>query len=366
MTRSDSELAVERANALYSECRFTEAVAVLDAALARDPDYWNAWAMKSIVHAQVGQYDAALQAAERAFALESTSGRGWAVRARALRAVGRSKEALAAVERAIALAPSLSGAHAIKASLLEDQRDYWGALECMEKALEGEPDDAGLIGHKGQILARLGDVAGAMAAFEEAHRLPSLRTRDQVAVWMREGTAFERLRRWTEAAEAYEQALAVAPAYLEALEALVRVEGHIGDWQATLEAVIAAQRAAPNEVGLWYQEARVLRMLRAGGCPADSRSACSRSSRASRRAGAAGIRAGEPEALPGGAGRLHARPRGAANRWVESARQDACPLHAAPLARGMGRVQAGSRGTCDDAGEHIIVASGVASSGINE
>ena len=178
-----------RASALYlkdtGEAALREAVALLDAAVARDPNYANAFRLKA-----------------RALELLATSYEKSAVKMSQTLA-----QAELAARRAIALAPRLGSAYAELALIEQDRFDYVRALESMDRALALSPDDPLVLPSAMYITRYLGDPGNALPLADRLVRLDPL----EAVSYTRRADVLIALRRFPEAIQSARQSLQLAP-----------------------------------------------------------------------------------------------------------------------------------------------------------
>jgi serine/threonine-protein kinase len=178
-----------RASALYSndtgEKALREAVGLLDAAVARDPNYANAYRLKA-----------------RALELFATSyGTSAADVSRTL------TQAEEAAKRAIAIAPKLGPAYAELALIEQDRFNYASALQLMERALALSPDDPLVLPSAMYITRYLGDPQNALPLADRLVELDPL----QPVTYTRRADVLMALRRYPDAIVSARKSLQLAP-----------------------------------------------------------------------------------------------------------------------------------------------------------
>jgi len=107
----ESEHAHERCELLIETGRHAEALSLLHAQLAGDPDDAYAWMLVARAHLGLAQYDRALEAAGAVVRDSPNAVWGHLLASGALSGLGRDQEALAAARRCVELAPHLPAAH---------------------------------------------------------------------------------------------------------------------------------------------------------------------------------------------------------------------------------------------------------------
>jgi TolB-like protein len=178
-----------RASALYSndtgETALRGALALLDAATARDPKYANAYRLKA-----------------RALELLATSyEKSAADMSRTL------TQAESAARRAIALAPRLGSAYAELALIEQDRFNYADALRYMNRALALSPDDPLVLPSAMYITRYLGDPRKALVLADRLVQLDPL----EPPTYTRRADVLMALRRYPEAIESARRSLQLAP-----------------------------------------------------------------------------------------------------------------------------------------------------------
>jgi serine/threonine-protein kinase len=152
----------------------------------------------------------------------------------------------AAIQTAFRLRPDAGEAHLARADhLYRGYLDYSGALAELEIARRSLPNDVQLLELRGYIQRRLGHWDEFMRDFEHAINLDPA----NLSIQQQIGATYVFLRRYPEAASAYDRALAIVPDDLETRVARAHVEF---DWKADtrpLHELIDSVRATnPNAV----------------------------------------------------------------------------------------------------------------------
>ncbi|MEU6822433.1 tetratricopeptide repeat protein [Streptomyces atriruber] len=112
--------AVERADGLIELKRYDEAEALLGQRLAEDPEDIRAWTKLALCHVRAEQHEKALEATDRALALDPEDVGGLIMRAHALRGIGgtRWQESEGVLREAIRLAPEYWYSYALLADVV--------------------------------------------------------------------------------------------------------------------------------------------------------------------------------------------------------------------------------------------------------
>ena len=162
---------------------------------------------------------------------------------------GRVEEARSCFDAAITHAPAFSDARAAVARLARDRNDFEGARAVVEAGLRLDPRSVVLWRVRGEIELAAHDAAAAQEAFEQALALAPADAEAHYNV----GVALQKQSRHNDAARAYQRALAFDPEFVDAhfnLGVVFRETGHpaaaIGAYRAVLE-------RDPRRVGAYSQ-----------------------------------------------------------------------------------------------------------------
>lgn len=155
----------------------------------------------------------AIQAYDRAIALQGNYVDPYFNRGNALLRLGRTAEALASFEKAIALAPSLAVAHYNRATVLEGLGRIADAMDGYRTVLQLEPNNAQAQFNLGCLYERLKAYEEALACMDQTIAIaPQL-----AQAHNNRGNALLKLNRRAEALDSFNQALALQPDFSEAL-----------------------------------------------------------------------------------------------------------------------------------------------------
>ncbi|MBV8143689.1 MAG: tetratricopeptide repeat protein, partial [Gammaproteobacteria bacterium] len=149
----------------------------------------------------------ALQACNRALALDASLAGGYRTRAAAFTALGHREQALANAGQALRLARDDPGAHADLGVALEAVGREREALECFERAIALDPNLAAAHHNRAMLLARRGEPERALLSFDRALALQP----QHAALHANRGNALQELGLLAEAEQAYSLALAIEP-----------------------------------------------------------------------------------------------------------------------------------------------------------
>jgi tetratricopeptide (TPR) repeat protein len=220
--------------------------------------------------ARSGAMDAAIVAQREAIRLEPRQAGLYQQLGQFRLSAGYQAEALAAFYHALMLDPE---SHESRCGLGETYlaiRDWTAALTSFQTGLHLRPDDGALLFGRAKALAALGRAEDAAQAFrmtlaieprhvEACHELATLldllgKPGDAASAWCCLGSALANNGRFSDAAEAYRQALERDPRYLRALVLLASTQREMGDASSAVahfeRAIALAPEYGPAHVGL--------------------------------------------------------------------------------------------------------------------
>lgn len=208
--------------ALQRQGRLTEAAAMFEQVLAREPRNADALHLLGVTLGQLGRPQEAVRLIAAAVEVRPSNPYMRANLGNALGSIGRHAEAASAYERAAALKPDLLAAHR----------------------------------GRGHALLSVGRAEDALASFERALQLaPGAPTHNDV------GVALDRLGRISEAIEHFRSAVARDPRHVEALQNLGVAELSQGRYQDALTSLNRALTLQPRHAATLANRANVLRAL---------------------------------------------------------------------------------------------------------
>ncbi len=214
--------------------QYREALDLHNRAIELGPDDPEAHNARGVALSRLGRCAAALASFARALSLRPDYVEAFFNNADALATMGRHEEALDSYDRGLAIDPSHLEALHGRSMMLATLDRLEGALEGYDRLIAIAPNRSKALIGKGVLLSRLERYDEALACYDLALELsPDLdeaRTRRAGAVdavnrlgvaeaqFLR-GRALGAIRRWTEALEAFDKAIAVRPDYPEAWNA---------------------------------------------------------------------------------------------------------------------------------------------------
>lgn len=200
-------------------------IALLEEAIAIYPGYVKALVAMDEVCYEIEDFERGRRATQKLSEIEPRNARYKFDHAVNLWKVGNLDEAVEFLRGAIGLSPEKAIYWRGLGVVLRAKKDYGEAAKAYGRACEITPDDETSWFWLGECLSGVGNREGAVRAYRNAVRLKS----DAAAMWNNLAVELGRLERWSESAEAFEQALKISPQnaqYKRALEsALQRVKG---------------------------------------------------------------------------------------------------------------------------------------------
>jgi tetratricopeptide (TPR) repeat protein len=233
--------------------RYEEALSACDRAIALDPNYFEAWYYKALALDDLDRFEEALISHERAIKLNPDSIDCKIGKAILLRRTGRYEEALTACQTVIELAPRDPSTWIICGRTLSDLGRDTKALIAFEQSIEIDPTYILAWNDKGDALIRLGRYAEALIAFDRAIQLGSKFENS----WNNKGYALNELDRHEEALAAYERAIQINPKYITALNNKGWTLNHFGRHEEALAALNQAIEIKPTDERAWLHRGRV-------------------------------------------------------------------------------------------------------------
>ena len=252
-----SSLHKEKGDILAADKNYNAAVAAYDAALAINPDYYQALSSKGHGLSDLGRFEEAIAAYDTALALNPDDDETFNNKGYALSKLGRYEEVIAAHDAALAINPddhySLYG----KGHALSQLGHYEEAIAAYDAALALNLDDHHTLYGKGYALSRLGRYDEAIAAYDTALALNP----DDHQVLIHKGHALGILGRYEEAITAYEAVLAINPNNQDALYCKGLALEHLGCYEESIASYNATLAIKPDTLKALTNKGNVLRKL---------------------------------------------------------------------------------------------------------
>lgn len=197
--------------ALHQAGRLDEARQRYEAALAIDPNHFDALHMLGVSCIQTGQRERAVELIRRAVRVNPAVAAAHGNLANVLNGLRRFDEALACCDRAIALNPQFAEAHGNRGQALNELGRYQEALASYERVVALKPTAQAFF-NQATLLREVGRQDAALESFDRALALKS----DHAEAHRGRGVILSELGRAEEALESLDRALGLRPDYAEA------------------------------------------------------------------------------------------------------------------------------------------------------
>ncbi|MWK38547.1 tetratricopeptide repeat protein [Actinomadura sp. J1-007] len=239
------------------------------------------WQVKGLAHVDLGQYDDAVVAQDKAIELNPDEYSAWVCKGAALEKLSRSSEALACYDRAVELAPDEAYGWRGRASALLRLRRYKDGLVACERAAAIAPNDEEVLYFWAVTLRKLGRQDEALGIVERllavsprysqgwiekanllcvtgradeaiicADRAAEIAPDDPVVLNNR-GITLEKLRRFDEALACYDRVLRNEPDNGVSWHRRGAVLRELGRFEEALDGFARATDLAPREADVW-------------------------------------------------------------------------------------------------------------------
>jgi predicted O-linked N-acetylglucosamine transferase (SPINDLY family) len=177
----------------------------------------------------LGRFEEALAGNDSMLAIEPANAAIWNGRGIILNALGRPPDALEAFERAVALRPNFSDALRNRGRVLRKLRRLEAALTSYGRAIALEPGNAVTWNERGALLGEMNRLGEALAAYDKAI---ALKPDYADALVHRAALAWNRMgRRFDNATQDLERALALDPKHAYAQGELLHIRMQAADWR---------------------------------------------------------------------------------------------------------------------------------------
>ncbi len=197
---------------MHRQGRLAEARMIYESILASDPASFDALNLLGALALQTGAFLEAETLIGRALISIPTVTVAHINRGRALMALQRSEEALQAFDKAVALEANRPEAHFNRANALQLLKRPAEALASYDQALALKPDHGLALNNRGTVLLILARPAEALASYDAALALDP----KQAELHYNRGNALHALHRLDDAVASYDQAVALKPDYAQA------------------------------------------------------------------------------------------------------------------------------------------------------
>lgn len=241
-----ANLWTQRSGILIKIGKFSEAIAAANLALKIEDQHSLASTYQCVAYSQLGHTDFALDACAQALRIDGNWGRenpamAWFHRGNIFRTAQQYERAVIAYDRMLLLEPndSLALTYRCDSQIVLGQYDL--ALQSCQQALTGngrwENQGPALAWtHQGRAQTLLGQYEAAIAAYDKAIALDP----ENALTWASQGDLFASLHRDSDGLLSFQQAIALAENYAQALLGQCTILNRLGDYATALTACDAA------------------------------------------------------------------------------------------------------------------------------
>ncbi len=168
----DALEALQRANGLAGQGDFAGALTATDEAISLQPDYFEAFMLRNLIHRLTGNFDEAIRAADQAIAINPTAPNGYLTRAVTYLEMKEYGKALADVEESLKTTPNNAQAFVVAGQVHAKQKNWQQMADAYSKAIDNAGTAPGTVGdslmQRGIALYHLGEYDVAKLDFEQA------------------------------------------------------------------------------------------------------------------------------------------------------------------------------------------------------
>ncbi len=254
----DAEALIQKGLELFNLGHYDEALRAFERAVQLQPDNADAWHSKGMALFKFGRHDEALQAFEKAVQLQPGYAEAWDAKGLMLRMLGRDTEALQAYERMIQLDSDCAEGWNGKANTLYGLGRSDEALQAFKKAIQLRPDDSDSWHNMSAAFADLGRYDEALKCSEKAIQLKP----DYAEAWKDKGWWLHHLGRYDDALHAYKRAIQLRPDYILAWGLNGVTLQNLGRFAEALQAFEKATQLDPDNAVAWYSLAQCHALLK--------------------------------------------------------------------------------------------------------
>ncbi len=243
---------------LQAAKRPDDALACFESLLAREPQAADIWNERGALLSDLKRLEQAVESYDRAVAVRPDFAEAWYNRGNALRDLGREEEALESFDRAIATKSNFIQAMNNRGSTLHALKRHAEAVESFDRLLAVEPRIAESWNNRGISLAALNRRDEALASYQRAVALDAMMAK----AWDNQGSVLRDMGRPLEALAAHDKALAIDPGLADAWFNRGNV---LRDQRRLDEALASYDRAlaiAPGNPHAWTNRGVVLREMK--------------------------------------------------------------------------------------------------------
>ena len=195
--------------ALQELGQFEEAVQAFDRAIQLNPDNAEAHSNRGVALQRQGRLEEAVQSIDRAIQLNPDYAEAYSNRGVALQELGQLNEAVVCYERAIQLKPDYANTHCNRGAALKELGQLKQAVEGYDRAIQLKPDYAEAYSNRGAALQELGQLKEAVVSCDRAIQLNP----DYAQAYSNRGVALQELGQLKEAVVSCDKAIQLNPDY---------------------------------------------------------------------------------------------------------------------------------------------------------
>lgn len=192
----------ERANELYENGQYEEAIQSYDKAIKAEPNLSEGYTNKCLALSKIGNYEEALKACDKGIELDPKSNVAYNNKGLVLFQMGKYEDAIDAFDKSIKLDSKDAVSYFNKASALAEIEKYEEAIKAYNKAIELAPKSSEYYSDKAFALYNLQKYEEALYAYDKAIELDNTNS----VLYQSKARILEYLERENEAREAYEMA----------------------------------------------------------------------------------------------------------------------------------------------------------------
>ncbi len=264
---SESHLAwLERADELFQQNRFADALPWYDKVVQIQPDAVTAWFKLALAQENLGNPEAAVVAYDRVLQLQPDDYLAWLKRGNALEQLGRMDGAVAAYEEVLRIQPDNYWVWNDLGQVQERLNQLDVAIAAYNRAIQLKPDFQLALENRKRLLIALKRVETlyTLHHYEETVAACDQAIQDNpqdVDAWLMRGMALENLRRMPEAAMAYNRVVQLQP---EDHVTWFKLGSLLENLDRVQQAAIAfgnVVRLQPTNHWAWHQRGRMLEIL---------------------------------------------------------------------------------------------------------
>jgi tetratricopeptide (TPR) repeat protein len=187
--------------------KYDDAIQAFDKAIQINPQYEAAWFLKGAALNRRGMYDDAIQAYDKAIEISPRNESVWHGKGITLGNLDKFDEAIQAFDTAIEINPKNDVGWYLKGAALDQQGKYDEALQAIDKAIEINPQNADTWNLKGMVLDDLGRSDEAIQAYDNSTQIDP----QNADAWYYKGEALYWLKKYNEAIQACDRVIDINP-----------------------------------------------------------------------------------------------------------------------------------------------------------